>query len=96
MKLTSSQSAVRAIYWLGGLVVIASGIAWGLTLTRAGAEYLLHHQLTYVRHLPESASSSNDVVYVLGGTAESIKAKLQTASSLIRSGKAAHVLLLLA
>jgi uncharacterized SAM-binding protein YcdF (DUF218 family) len=79
--------------WAGALVVITLGMACGLTFTKAGADYLLRHQLTYLRHLPESPSSSNDVVYVLGGTSDSVKARLRTASSLIGSGKAARVLL---
>jgi len=57
------------------------------------SEFLLY-RLTYVRHLPESASTPNDVVYVLGGTPGSLKAKFQTASKLIRDGRAARVLVL--
>ena len=38
-----------------------------LSAGEGAAEFLLY-QLTYVRHLPESAPTHNDVVYVLGGT----------------------------
>jgi uncharacterized SAM-binding protein YcdF (DUF218 family) len=54
----------------------------------------LLHRLTYVRHVPESGSTRMDVVYVLGGTPYSLRAKFKTASELIREGRAARVLVL--
>jgi uncharacterized SAM-binding protein YcdF (DUF218 family) len=72
--------------------VVSLAIGFGLSLTQAGAEYLLH-RLTFVRLLPESPSSPSDAVYVLGGTSDSVKARLGRAAGLIGSGKATRVLL---
>ena len=82
-----------AAFWLGCFAVIALVIGCVLAFKKDASEFLLC-QLTYVRHLPESASTHNDVVYVLGGTPHSLKAKFQTASGLVRDGRAARVLVL--
>jgi uncharacterized SAM-binding protein YcdF (DUF218 family) len=73
--------------------VIALVVGCGLVFRRDASEFLLH-RLTHVRHLPESPPARNDVVYVLGGTSDSLKAKFRTASRLIRDGRAARVLVL--
>jgi len=80
-------------YRLGCFAVIALVIGCGLALRKDASEFLLY-RLTYVRHLPESASTHNDVVYVLGGTPDSLKAKFQTASKLVQDGRAARMLVL--
>ena len=80
-------------YRLGCFAVIALVIGCGFAFKKDASEFLLH-RLTYVRHLPESASTHNDVVYVLGGTPDSLKVKFQTASKLVRDGRAARVLVL--
>jgi hypothetical protein len=87
------SGARTAAYRLGCFAVIALVIVFGLAYGKDASEFLLY-RLTYVRHLPESASTHNDAVYVLGGTADSLKAKLQTASKLVRDGRAARVLVL--
>lgn len=86
------RAVLTATYWLAAAAVVSLAIVFGLSLTEAGAEYLLH-RLTFVRLLPESPSSSSDVVYVLGGTSDSVKARLRAAANLIGSGKAARLLL---
>ena len=65
----------------------------GLAYTKDVSEFLLRRS-TYIRHLPESPPSKEDVVYVLGGTPDSLRSKFQTASKLIQEGKAARVLVL--
>lgn len=82
-----------AAYWLGCFAVIALAIVCGLVYRKDASETLLS-RLTHVWHLPESASTHKDVVYVLGGTTDSLKAKFQTASRLVREGRAARVLVL--
>jgi uncharacterized SAM-binding protein YcdF (DUF218 family) len=57
------------------------------------ADFLVS-RLTYVRHLPDTASSDSDVVYVLGGTPDSLKWKIQSASKLLQDRRAARVLVL--
>ena len=85
--------ATPAAYRLGSFAVIALVIGCGFVFRKDASEFLLY-RLTYVRHLPESASTRNDVVYVLGGTPDSLKAKFQIASKLVRDGRAARVLVL--
>jgi uncharacterized SAM-binding protein YcdF (DUF218 family) len=80
-------------YRLGCFAVIALVIGGGLAFTKDASEFLLT-RLTYFRHLPDTTSTPNDVIYVLGGTPDSLKAKFQTASKLVRDGKAARVLVL--
>jgi uncharacterized SAM-binding protein YcdF (DUF218 family) len=87
------SGARTAAYRLGGFAVIALVIGCGLAFRKDASEFLLY-RLTYVRHLPESASTHNAVVYVLGGTPDSLKAKFKTASKLVRDGRAARVLVL--
>ncbi len=90
----STKSGARtAAYLLGCLALIALVIGLWLAYGKHASESLLY-RLTYVRHLPESASTHNDAVYVLGGTADSLKAKLLTASRLVQDGRAARVLVL--
>ena len=72
---------------------MALAIGWGLAIRKDVSDYLLY-RLTYVRHLPESASTYNDVVYVLGGTRNSLRAKFSAAAQLLRDGRAARVLVL--
>ena len=83
--------AGTAAFWLACLVVITLAIGCGLTFRKNISDFLLY-RLTYVQHVPESASTHNDVVYVLGGAPDSLKAKLQTVSKLVRDGRAARVL----
>lgn len=85
--------ARTAAYLLGCFGVVALAIGYGLVFRKDASESMLR-RLTYVRHLPESASTHNDVVYVLGGTPDSLKAKFRTASKLVRDGRAARVLVL--
>jgi len=77
--------AGTAAYRLGCFAVIALVIGCGLAFRKDASDFLLH-RLTLVRHLPESASTHNDVVYVLGGTPDSLKAKFQTALDSLRFG----------
>jgi uncharacterized SAM-binding protein YcdF (DUF218 family) len=93
MKTRLAFVARTEAYRLGCAAAIALVIGCGLAFTKDVSGFLLH-RLTYVRHLPESASTHNDVVYVLGGTADSLEAKFRTASKLIRDGKVARVLVL--
>jgi uncharacterized SAM-binding protein YcdF (DUF218 family) len=83
----------KLVYRLGGFAVIALVIGCGLAFSKDASESLLH-RLTYVRQLPESPSARSDVVYVLGGTSDSLKAKFQTASKLVRDGRAARVVVM--
>ena len=86
------RAVLTATCWLAAAAVVSLGIVFGLGLTEAGAEYLLQ-RLTFVRHLPESPSSPSDAVYVLGGTSDSVRARLGRAAGLIGSRKATRVLL---
>ncbi len=87
------SGARTAAYRLGCLALIAVVMGFWLAYDRHAYEFFLY-RLTYVRHLPESTSTHEDAVYVLGGTSDSVKAKLLTASKLVRDGRAAHVLVL--
>jgi uncharacterized SAM-binding protein YcdF (DUF218 family) len=78
---------------LGCSAALALVIGCALAFGENAADYL-RYRLTYVRHVPGSASSVNDVVYVLGGTPESLKLKLLTAAKLLREGRAARVLVM--
>lgn len=70
-------------------MVLGGGLAlWGY------ASAFALQQLTYARYLPESAATRKGVIYVLGGTLDSLEAKFRTASRLIHEGKAARVLVL--
>ena len=80
-------------YRLACLALIALVIGCGLAFRKDASEFFLY-RLTYVRHLPLSASTQDDVVYVLGGTPDSLEAKFQTASKLVRDGRAARVLVM--
>jgi uncharacterized SAM-binding protein YcdF (DUF218 family) len=82
-----------AAFWPGAIGAIALAVAGGLAFAKDGAGMMLQ-RLMHVRHLPESASAGNDVVYVLGGTPDSLRAKFQIAAKLLRDGKAARVLVL--
>jgi len=82
-----------AAYRLACLAVIGLVIGCAFAFRKDASEFLLS-RLTYVRHLPESALTHNDVVYVLGGTPDSLKAKFQTTAKLVRDGGAARVLVL--
>jgi uncharacterized SAM-binding protein YcdF (DUF218 family) len=75
------------------IAVIALVIGCGFALRNDASQFLLQ-RLTYTRHLPEAATDRGNAVYVLGGTPDSLVAKFQTASKLIRDGRAARVLLL--
>jgi hypothetical protein len=50
--------------------------------------------LTQERHLPESVSADRGVVYVLGGTPDSLERKFETAARLVRERKAEQILVL--
>jgi uncharacterized SAM-binding protein YcdF (DUF218 family) len=75
------------------IAVIALVIGCGFALRNDASQFLLQ-RLTYARHLPEAAADRGNAVYVLGGTPDSLVAKFQTASKLIRDGRAARVLVL--
>ena len=51
-------------------------------------------RLTYERQLPESPSADRGVVYVLGGTPDSLERKFETAARLVRERKADRILVL--
>lgn len=82
-----------AAYRLACFAAIALTVLSGVFYRKAAAEFL-HERLAYVRYLPDSNSTNNDVVYVLGGNDQSLKSKFRTASNLIRDGKAARILVL--
>lgn len=87
--------ALRAhlsLYRLRYLVVIAV-VLGGLALAENASDFLLQ-RLTFVRHLPESGATCKAVVYILGGSPDSLAAKFRTAARLIHEGKAARVLVL--
>jgi len=88
-----SRAARPAAYLLGCFAIIALVTVAAIACRKNAAEFLLY-RLTYVRHLPESASTHSDVVYVLGGTPDSLKAKFRTASKLVREERATRVLVL--
>jgi len=75
-------------------VAIVLAIVAGAVVLKQDAADALHRHLTHVRHVPEGAIASNDVVYVLGGTPDSLRAKFRVAATLVREGKAARVLVL--
>jgi uncharacterized SAM-binding protein YcdF (DUF218 family) len=50
--------------------------------------------LTHERQLPASASAEHGVVYVLGGTPDSLERKFETAARLVRERKADRILVL--
>jgi uncharacterized SAM-binding protein YcdF (DUF218 family) len=75
------------------LIVIAV-LGGGVALWALHASDSLLQRLTCVRHLPQSATTRKAVIYVLGGTLESLEAKFRTASRLIHEGQAARVLVL--
>ena len=93
MKTRLAFVARPVAFRLGCFAVIALVIGCGLAFRKDASDFLLN-RLSFVRHLPESAATRNDVVYVLGGTPDSLKAKFQTASRLVRDGRAARVLVL--
>ena len=68
-------------------------MGFGFALSEDASEFLLH-RLTHVRKVPESAPTRSDALYILGGSPNSLKAKFQTASKLVREGRAARVLVL--
>jgi len=78
---------------LGCFAVVALVTLAAVVSTKNAAEFLLY-RLTHVRHLPEAVSSHADVVYVLGGTADSLKAKFRIAAKLVRDRRATRVLVL--
>jgi len=80
-------------YRLGCLAVIALVIGGGLALGNVAPGFMLR-PLTYARHLPESASAQGSVVYVLGGTPDSLERKFEIASRLVHERKAARILVL--
>lgn len=85
--------ARKTANWLVFSAAIGLIVGGGIALRKDAGE-LLRHQLTYVRPIPDSPSSPDDVAYVLGGTPESLEAKFRIAASLLREGKASRVLLL--
>lgn len=83
-----SKAAAHRLVFLSVVVVL---LGCAVFFTGEVSEFLLK-RLTFDRHLPDSPSSRGDVVYVLGGTSDSLEAKFRTAAALVRSGKAARVL----
>ena len=75
--------------------LVTSAFAVSLTvspvLRQRASEYLLD-QLTYSRSLPDDSDRLFDVLYVLGGTPDSLEAKFKVAANLLRQGKAALLL----
>lgn len=83
-----SKAAAHRLAFLGVAVLL---VGCAVFFTSEVSESLLK-RLTFDRHLPDSLSSRGDVVYVLGGTSDSLEAKFRTAAALVRGGKAARVL----
>jgi uncharacterized SAM-binding protein YcdF (DUF218 family) len=50
--------------------------------------------LSFSRHFPEPVLAPGGVVYVLGGTDDSLRSKFETSSRLVRDGKGTRVLVL--
>lgn len=91
-----ASGSVRTAYWLACVGGIAVLVGLGLGYKQQVAQFLLR-RLTVERHLPpasDAASGRVDVVYILGGTVESLEAKFRTGAKLIREGRAARVLVL--
>jgi uncharacterized SAM-binding protein YcdF (DUF218 family) len=86
-------AASPVAYLLGCFAIVAVVGVAAIICRKNAAEFLLY-RLTHVQHLPESASTRSDVVYLLGGTPDSLEAKFRTASRLIHEGKAARVLVM--
>jgi uncharacterized SAM-binding protein YcdF (DUF218 family) len=91
LKIQRTFRIETAAHRLACFAAVTLILAGGLFYRKAVAESL-NHRLAYVRHLPDSHSVNNDVVYILGGNEESLEAKFRTASKLIRDGQAARVL----
>jgi len=84
-------AAGTATKLLACVLVISLFVGTGLAVRVTFADFL-RRQLTYERPLPDATSTPDDVVYVLGGTPYSLRAKFETASRLVQSGKAARIL----
>ena len=78
-------------YRLAFFAVIA--VVIGLAFGHAAPGFALR-PLTHVRPLPESAPGEDGVVYVLGGTPDSLKRKFEIASRLVHERKATRILVL--
>ena len=78
-------------YRLAVFAVLA--VVIGLAFGHAAPGFALR-PLTYARHLPESAPGQGGVVYVLGGTPDSLKRKFEIASRLLHERKATRILVL--
>jgi len=86
--MAASSAALRI-----GVIALMLALAGGLLFQHRIARVVLE-QLTYVRHLPESGFVEKDVAYVLGGTTESLNAKLRVAAQLFRARRVARLLVL--
>jgi hypothetical protein len=86
---------VSTRHGVGRLAVIAAALALGLGLAfRDTTPDFMLRPLTYEKHLPESVSADRGVVYVLGGTPDSLERKFETAARLVRERKAERILVL--
>jgi uncharacterized SAM-binding protein YcdF (DUF218 family) len=86
---------VSARYRLAWIAVIVFALVLGgaLAFGDAAPRFMLR-PLTHERHLPDSVSADGAVVYVLGGTPDSLEHKFETAARLIRQRKADRIVVL--
>ena len=89
----SSRPFRRAVCAIGLLAVALVAALCGLAIARSDPEVVLS-RLSFARHLQQHEQDSKSVVYVLGGTPDSLVAKFNTAAELIQKGIASHVLVL--
>jgi uncharacterized SAM-binding protein YcdF (DUF218 family) len=73
------------------LVVVALLIGSALAFQEYTLGFMLQ-PLSYSRHFPEPVSAQGASVYVLGGTTDSLRSKLEASSRLVHDGKAERVL----
>jgi uncharacterized SAM-binding protein YcdF (DUF218 family) len=81
----------RSALWLAGFAIATALVAVAAAL-RADVAVRVLASLTYAR--PLSPASPPGVVYVLGGTPESLQAKFVVAAGLLKDGRATRVLVL--
>ncbi len=84
---------MSARYRLGCLAVIGLTLGAWLAFEEAAPGFMLR-SMTQEKQLRESASADRGLVYVLGGTPDSLERKFQTAARLLRERKADRILVL--
>lgn len=86
------MSARPRLGWLA-VVIIALALGGGLVFGEVAPDFMLR-PLTHERQLPDAVSAGRGVVYVLGGTPDSLERKFEIAARLIRERKADRALVL--